>query len=184
MPHRTTTLKLTSADLPIDLTEEVESVLEIDRLWFLDPANINRIQFERRFVPGEELPMKLPNGVDGNGEPFTKVVVQRWGRTFIVQGRPTLMIEDHPPREKVKPKKKDHTPFSLKDFRLFLGKQARRRSESATLTAEEKKIRADAERKRQADRRLEKQQKRNGVRAAKIAKRRGPVLRSADLGDV
>lgn len=155
--------KLTANDLPVELEPVVESILEVDRLFWLDPANKNLVQFERDLVPGEERPMQVPSGLDADSRPFTKVIVQRWGRTFVVQGRPVLMIEDNAPRKKIA-KKREHEKFTVLDFRLLIGKSAKKKTESTTLTDEEKAKQRAAEHERQARMRQEKELKRARAR--------------------
>lgn len=107
-------LKLTSADMPLELAADVEAILEVDKLFWLDPKNKNTKEFERRMVPGEELPMKLPV--------HARVLVQRWGRTFMVGDRPVLMIEDNAPKVSLPKADKDHKIGSaINDFRIFMG---------------------------------------------------------------
>ena len=91
--------RLKRDDLPETFASVVEAVLEVDRLFWLDPKNAGQKEFSRKFVPGEELPYILAPGTNANGEPRTQVHVQRWGRRFIVDGKPMLEIEDNPPKD-------------------------------------------------------------------------------------
>lgn len=120
--------RLLPKDIPLPCSKDVESILEVDRLFWLDPRNAMRQQFERRLVPGEERPYELPTGNDTKGIPLVDVIVQRWGRTFLSSGRVVLQIVDNPPpksdHKKIKPAKKeqDHgIKGTLESFRKFMG---------------------------------------------------------------
>jgi hypothetical protein len=167
MPRNVPT-KLTSADLPIELSPEVEAVLEVDRLFWLDPNNKNLRQFERAFVAGEALPKQLP-------EKRTRVIVQRWGRTFLVDGVTTLIIEDNEPRAKLPKAKRDHgVADALTQFRQFMGEYSRQVDEERSRrlavrpSAEERRAQSEADKQRHTDLR-----ERNRLRRAAIGRSKG-----------
>lgn len=159
--------KLTSLDLPLDLDPKVEAVLEIDRLFWLDPKNTFQKQFERRFVPGEELPKKLP-GPDKDGCIHTRVFVSRSGRTFLVHGIPTLMIEDNPPKDALKRDKKPlkNRKEVMHDFRKFMAAYVqqvvdeREKRHGRTPTVEERATQSAQDKIRMVERRAIQAQRR------------------------
>lgn len=137
MTGRNVLTKLTSADTPLDLAEDVEAVLEVDKLFWLDPQNRGLQTYQRKLVPGEELPMQLPNGtriitVKGVDVEVarTVVIVSRRGRLFMVDGVPTLMIEDNAEKVALGKAKKDHKiGDALNDFRKFMAEYTRQVNE-------------------------------------------------------
>lgn len=165
-------LKLTSADMPIDLAAEVEAVLEVDKLFWLDTKNKNTREYERRFVPGEELPKKLP--INTNERTHTRVFVQRWGRTFVVAGKPVLLIEDNAPKVALPKAEKDHKiGDALVEFRIFMAefnKQVRLEREKRLAvrpSLEARRAQSEADKAKMLDLRAAKRAKREAVSAAK-----------------
>ena len=170
--------RLFPKDIPEPCSTEVEAVLEIDRLFWLDPKNGRLKQFERALVPGEELPYKLPTGKDKNGIPFTVVLVQRWGRTFLSSGKPVLMLVDNPPPKekhiKIKKAKKDHgIRNALEQFRRFMGEYVRQsqehhsRSVERKPTSDERQAQSIRDKQRAEERRTARATLRAAVSAAK-----------------
>lgn len=170
--------KITAVD-PTELEGIAQAVLEVDRLFWLDPKNARQIQFARKFVPGEEWPKLLPPD-DEDGCVRTSVLVQRWGRTFLVDGKVTLLIEDNPPKEKTslpRVKKESTTKGKgvLNDFRAFMAEYLRQvRAERvgvrmARPEGEERTAIQAASRTAQAARRATKA----AARAETIARKRG-----------
>ena len=166
-------LKLTSADTPLDLAEDVEAILEVDRLFWLDPNNKYLKQFERDLIPGEELPKKLPPKA-------TRVLVTRLGRTFIVAGKPVLMIEDNVQLPALPKAKKDHKiGDALNEFRIFMAEFNRQvlverdRRLALRPSVEARRAQSEADKLRAAERSAAKRAKREATSAAKRSRRNG-----------
>lgn len=128
-------------DQELFLDKDAEAVLEIDRLFWIDPNQSRTMQYERLFVPGEARPQTFADGANEKGIPLTKVRVFRWGREILSLRRqsrdgtwrytPVLHIIDNPKalppkrshkkvdRKKVDKKHANHKE-SVKDFRVTL----------------------------------------------------------------
>jgi hypothetical protein len=159
MAGRTAALLMSSQDQPEDMPTEVEAVLESDKLFFLDPKHNHVPSFQRGLIPGEELPWAMPADA-------TVVQVLRNERRFFVTGQHMLTIRV-PDRQAFKPKK--HRKHRVVDIAAQQRQRTEARKEkvqpvAATITAEERAERAEAERGRQAARRAEKQLKRDQLR--------------------
>jgi hypothetical protein len=185
--------RLKRADLPETFSPVVEAVLEVDRLFWLDPKNAGQKEFSRKFIPGEELPYILAPGENSKGQPRTRVYVQRWGRRFIVDGKPMLEIEDNPPedeKKKIKKVKKDYvaaTKNTLQEFRKFMGEytrqtQAERDRRSALLpSVEERLVQSERDKQLAQERRAIKAAARSATIAAKRNRHRnGRALADGD----
>jgi hypothetical protein len=172
--------RLLPKDVPPPCSQDVEAILEVDRLFWLDPKNKARKQFERRLVPGEERPYQLPTGNDRRGNPLVAVIVQRWGRTFISGGKPVLLIVDNPPKKETYQKKKkverDHgTKNALAQFRRFMGEQNKQlpvRSMARKPSSEERETQRVRDKQRAQERRAAKAAERAAISAAKQGKRK------------
>lgn len=167
MKGRIPTRKMTRSDMPNKLSSEVEAVLEIDRLFWIDHPN--QLVMQRRLVPGEELPYQVPDEVDKDGNRLTMVEVHRWGRTIIVEGTPVLHILDKPEKQfqatKGKGKKQKKIPYqkpSLDDFRRFLGKHTQTKKDREKVTPEQ--IEAERQRQRELSKKKQAQRIRIGMK--------------------
>jgi len=178
-------------DLPPPCSKDVEVVLESDRLFWLDPKNKARIQFERALVPGEELPYKLSAEKDKQGVAHVRVVVREWGRTFLFHGKPVLIIVDKPePKDKkidkAKKKDRDHgIKNTMAEFRRFMGeyaKQVRGVRESSVARkpdADTRKAQGERDKLRAQERRESKRAERSTLTESKRARGK-KALRAAD----
>jgi len=174
--------RLFARDLPAPSTKDVEAILEVDRLFWIDPRHAARKQFERALVPGEELPYVLPVGKDAKGIALTVVLVARWGRTFLSSGKPVLLIVDNPPpkepHKKIKKVKQKNVAEGVKDaladFRRFLGGRAREvhQAREARLARKPTSEQRDAQREQDKQRLQERRRARAAARATLIATKR------------